>query len=137
MERLERGVAKLHETALGALDMRTRSIGRVQRQIFVSEGERCWIIYIEDIQLMESEGNYTRLYFANGSPLVYRSLRAIEDRLDPTLFFRANRLQMINLRFVEKVEKEANSYLNVTLSNKRRVEISRRQSAKLRKWFSF
>jgi two-component system LytT family response regulator len=37
------------------------------RQIFVRDGDRCWIVRLADIRLMESEGN-TRLHFANDVP---------------------------------------------------------------------
>src|SRR5207245_2000692 len=72
-------------------------------QIFVRDGEHCWIVRLADIVLMESEGNYTRLQFGADAPLIYRSLSAIEERLNPTVFFRANRSQIINLRWIENV----------------------------------
>ena len=49
---------------------------RLER-VFVKNGERCWLVRVSDILLLESEGNYTRLHFANDRPLVYRSLAAL------------------------------------------------------------
>ena len=54
-------------------------------QVFVRDGERCWIVRAADIFLIESEGNYTRLFFAAESPLIRRPLSAIEQQLE--LFF--------------------------------------------------
>ena len=73
-------------------------------RIFVRDGERCWIVAVADIALIEAEGNYSRVHFGSERPLVRSSLQALEDRLDPALFFRASRHQMFNLRFVESVE---------------------------------
>lgn len=41
---------------------------RLER-VFVKEGDRCWLVRVSDIFLLESEGNYTRLHFANERPL--------------------------------------------------------------------
>jgi len=106
------------------------------RQIFVRDGDRCWIVRLTDISLMESEGNYTRLHFANECPLIFRSLSAIEKRLNPDSFFRANRSQVINLQWIESVQNEIEGRLVVKLAKGRQVEVSRRQSQRLRQLLS-
>ncbi|HET9399603.1 MAG TPA: LytTR family DNA-binding domain-containing protein [Candidatus Acidoferrales bacterium] len=106
------------------------------RQVFVRDGDHCWIVRLADISMMESEGNYTRLHFSAGSPLIFRSLTAIEQRLDTSAFFRANRSQIINLHWIEKVESEIEGRLVVKLAKGPKIEISRRQSLKLRQAMS-
>ena len=106
------------------------------RQIFVRDGDRCWIVRIADITLMESEGNYTRLHFAGNAPLIYRSLTAIEEKLNPASFFRANRSQIVNLRWIDDVRTEIEGRLVVALKNGKQVEVSRRQSRRLRELLS-
>jgi len=108
----------------------------VHHQIFVRDSERCWIVRLIDISLMESEGSYTRFHFGGNAPLVYRSLTAIEQRLNPTTFFRANRAQIINLGWIEGVEHDIDGRLNIRLRNGKQVEISRRQSRSLRELLS-
>ena len=41
----------------------------------MKDGERCWFIRMGDVRLLESEGNYTRLFFGEERPLIARSLR--------------------------------------------------------------
>ena len=106
-------------------------------QIFVKDGERCWIVKLADIRLMEIHGNYTRIYFAEHKPLVLKSLNQLESRLDPQHFFRANRQQIINLQWIKRLDPWLNGRLKVTLTNGEEVEISRRQSSKLRELLSF
>jgi two-component system LytT family response regulator len=105
--------------------------GRLE-QVFVRDGERCWIVRLADIFLLESEGNYTRLHFGNERPLIRRSLNALEEQLDPAIFFRAGRAEMINLKWIDKVDLAVTGGLTVTLRSGRQVEMSRRQSARLR-----
>ena len=108
----------------------------VHHQIFVRDGERCWIVRMTDISLVESEGSYTRLHFGGNAPLVCRSLTAIEQRLSATAFFRANRSQIINLGWIEGVENDIDGRLGIKLRNGKNVEISRRQSRRLKELLS-
>ena len=110
--------------------------GSALTQIFVRDGDHCWIVRLADVVLMESEGNYTRLHFGGNAPLICRSLSAIEERINPASFFRANRSQIINLRSIESVESEIEGRLLVKLTNRKVVEISRRQARRLRELLS-
>jgi len=109
--------------------------GRLE-QVFVRDGERCWIVRIPDIFLLESEGNYTRVYFGAERPLIRRSLNALQEQLDPAVFFRAGRKEIINLKWIDKVDIAIAGGLLITLRGGRTVEMSRRQSARLREILS-
>lgn len=105
-------------------------------QVFVRDGERCWIVRLADVFLMESEGNYTRLCFGRNRPLIRRSLNSLEEQLDPAMFFRANRKQIVNLKWVEESAIGIGGALMVTLRGGTEVEISRRAAARLREVMS-
>jgi two-component system LytT family response regulator len=105
-------------------------------RLFVKDNNRCWLVEFSDIHLLESEGNYTRLYFGKERPLIPRSLASLQERLDPTTFFRADRKHIINLKWVQSVAPKAESGLLVTLKNGLKVEMSRRQSAFFRNMLS-
>jgi two-component system, LytTR family, response regulator len=100
------------------------------RQIFVRDGERCWFVPVKNIILMESDGNYTRLHFEGNRPLLLRSLSDLQARLDPAMFFRANRAQIINLMFIESISPWPNEGYVVKLKGGFQVEMSRRQAQK-------
>ena len=100
-------------------------------QVFVREGERCWLVRMEEIALLRSEGNYTRVVFADNQPLIPRSMAQIEPRLDAKVFFRANRGEIINLRRVAAITPEGDGYC-VALRDGPTVDVSRRQAKALR-----
>lgn len=102
------------------------------KQIFIGDGEHCWIVRVTDIMLLESEGNYTRVHFGSNRAMLYRSLRSIQERLDPVVFFRANRRHIINLRYVRKIVPWVNGGFLVGLASGSEIEISRRQAQLLR-----
>jgi two-component system, LytTR family, response regulator len=100
----------------------------VLEQIFVRDGARCWFVPLREVRLLSSEGNYIRLSWGKSQPLLGRALAALEQRLDPNRFFRANRRQIINLDFIETVELGVNGRLHAQLRDGPEVEISRRQA---------
>lgn len=101
-------------------------------KVFVREGDRCWFVEVKRIRLLESEGNYTRVHFDDAQPQLFRSLNAMETRLDPRSFFRANRRQMINLQWIDKIEPWFSGGLLVELKGGAKVELSRRQAQAFR-----
>lgn len=105
-------------------------------QVFVRDGGRCWIVRLSDIFLLESEGNYTRLFFGKEHPLIRRSLNAIEQQLDPRTFFRANRRHILNLNWIESTAMSFDGGLAVRLAGGREIELSRRRSEELRNQLS-
>jgi two-component system LytT family response regulator len=112
----------------GAQAARTPRSGAVLEQIFVRDGTRCWFVSLREVRLLSSEGNYIRLSWGRANPLLGRALAALEQRLDPNRFFRANRRQIINLDFIENVELGVNGRLHAQLRDGPEVEISRRQA---------
>ena len=108
----------------------TRTRGNL-RQVFVRDGDRCWLVRMDEISLLRAEGNYTRVFFAGNHPMIPRSLGQIELCLNPALFFRANRSEIINLRRVTSISPEADGYV-VSLRDGVDVVVSRRQAKVLR-----
>lgn len=97
-------------------------------QIFIKDGESCWLVKIGDISLFEIVGNYTRVFFDDKKPLLYKSLNQVEEKLPEDTFFRANRQQIVNTNYIENVVPWFNGKLKLTLKNGEEVEVSRRQS---------
>jgi two-component system LytT family response regulator len=108
----------------------------LEDKVFVREGDRCWFVTVKNLRLLESEGNYTRLYFDDQKPQLFRSLTAMEERLEPRQFFRANRKQVINLSWVEGIEPWFSGGLLVKLKGGLKVELSRRQAQEFRERMS-
>lgn len=109
-------------------------------QVFVKDGEQCWFVRLADVRLFEISGAYTRLHFGGGAqrPLIPRTLQQLEARLDPKVFFRANRQQIVNLKWVAAVEPWFSHSLRLTLRGDDApvVEVSRQQSVRFRELLS-
>jgi two-component system LytT family response regulator len=97
-------------------------------QIFVRDGPRCWFVPLREVSLFSAEGNYVRMLWGRERPLLGRSLAALELKLDPQRFFRANRGQILNLDFIQQVDLGEGGRLHVQLRDGPEVEVSRRQA---------
>ena len=109
----------------------------LDKQIFIKDGEKCWLVKIQDIFMFEIVGNYTRVYFENNKPLIYKSLGQVEEKLPSDVFFRANRQQLINITHVKKVVSWFNGKLKIEMNSGDEIEISRRQSYLFKEQLSF
>ena len=131
IHRVEEEQQHAHEANGTSTGPTTKTLGE-NDQVFVKDGEKCWFVKLGKVRLFESMGNYVRLYFDDQKPLVLKSLNALEDRLNPATFFRANRKHIINLQWIEKIEPWFSGGLLVTLRGGDKIEISRRQAIRFK-----
>ncbi len=138
LARLSEAIHRVEEEQQHSNEINGGSAGPVTKtlgendQVFVKDGEKCWFVKLGKVRLFESMGNYVRLYFDDQKPLVLKSLNALEDRLNPATFFRANRKHIINLQWIEKIEPWFSGGLLVTLRGGDKIEISRRQAIRFK-----
>ena len=105
-------------------------------QVFVKDGERCWFVKLSEVRLIESVGNYAKVFFGTNKPLILKSLNALEERLDEKTFFRANRKHIVNMRMIDKIEPYFNGGLLLELQGGEKIEVSRRQAVKFKEMMS-
>lgn len=105
-------------------------------QIFIKDGDRSWLVELSKVRRFECIGNYTRVFFDEEKPFIYKSLVKIEKRLPENTFFRANRQQIVNLKFVQAMEDSDTGTYALQLSDGTRVKVSRNHSARLKSLFS-
>ncbi|MCC5921804.1 MAG: response regulator [Cyclobacteriaceae bacterium] len=148
-ERLKETISKLFEegnknnqsqSAEASTSSKNISIGSQtltgNDRVFVKDGDKCWFVYLKDVRLFESDGNYVKVYFENNKPMIHKSLNALDERLDDRTFFRASRKHIINLNWVESIETWFNGGLMVKLKGNEQVEVSRRQASRFKEMMS-
>ncbi len=137
-ERLKDAIAKANKedgeffSDLSSRSSRKDRLLTVTDRVFIKDGEKCWFVELSKVRMMESDGNYVKVYFDTFRPLILRSLNSFEERLDAEHFFRANRKFIINLNWVHSIENWFNGGLRVELIDGEKVEISRRQAIRFK-----
>jgi two-component system LytT family response regulator len=140
--RLQEAIQKLNQKEEDYSSKLEGHISRKDRQlnlkdrVFIKDGEKTWFIELSKIRMLESDGNYVKVYFDTSRPLILRSLNSFEERLDPEFFFRANRKFIINLSWISSIENWFNGGLMVELKEGEKVEISRRQAIRFKELMS-
>lgn len=131
-ERLFQALEKMEEDK-SSFNTQTHTTNRkADDHLFIREGERCHFVKYHEIRLLQVDGNYVRLFFRNTNAMMPRSLNYVEERLDPQIFFRANRQQIINLNFIANIEPWIGDGLLIHLEDGTKVEASRRQARELK-----
>jgi len=105
---------------------------RPSDQVFVKDGDRCWFVTLAQVPYMEVDGNYTKIFFEDQRPMVPRTLNYLESRLDPKFFFRANRRQIINLSWIERIEPWFSGSIRIYLKGGKEIDVSRRQTQRFK-----
>jgi two-component system LytT family response regulator len=133
-ERLKNVITPLIEshTTKKQEDSKQESKLGLEHQIFLKDGDKCWFVTLKDVRYFESEGNYIRVFFKDEKPLILKSLNLLEEKLDETIFFRANRKNIINLKHITNIENWFSGTLRITLNENEHIEVSRRQSSKFK-----
>lgn len=127
-----------------------RSVARLQRReppeqppsrrlgldaaLFVSSGREQHFLRVNTIRRIDANGDYTRVLTAGGkSVLTGKSLSEWEEILPEAAFIRIHRSSIVNIEFIERIQRGDRAGLLVTLEgDKEPMPISRRYAARLR-----
>jgi len=86
---------------------------------------------IQDIMRLEADGCYTTIVSNdNKSTVVTRTLKDFELALPKTQFFRIHKSHIINLKYIKDYSNFSGNH--VTLTDGRKIEISRRRLGEFR-----
>ena len=102
-------------------------------RVFVRDGGRFWLVTIGDIEVLESCGNYTKIFFPGGPATIRKTLREFSERLDPHVFFRISRDHIVNVRKIEKLTPSHRGQFQIEMGSNMVFEMSRQQSAEFQR----
>ncbi len=105
---------------------------RQEDRVFLKDGDRIWFVELGQVRLFESADNYTQVHLEGESPMILRSLNELEERLDPEVFFRANRSQIVNLTAVRAIHSWFGGRLMAEVQGGHEVVMSRRRAREFR-----
>jgi len=102
------------------------------KQSFVKDGNKYHFFHWINVRLIASMDNYAKLYTNEQVICIKKSLVQLEKVLNPELFFRINRAQIINLKFVAQIKTNPNGRLSISLTTGELLEASDRQSVRFK-----
>jgi DNA-binding LytR/AlgR family response regulator len=100
--------------------------------IAIRSGAQYVVVRVADIDWIEADGNYARLYVQKHPRLLTKSLATLEkDVLDPEVFVRVHRSAIVNTTKIAAVEPQLHGELTLVLRDGTRVQCSRRHRKRL------
>jgi len=106
MKAIKRGEERIHNSGnsdISKLLEKIKSSISHPGKIPIPSSEGILFVNQEDIVRCEASGRYTFVYLTNGKKLtISRTLKEIEDLLDPWRFFRIHNSHIINLSMIKK-----------------------------------
>ena len=128
---LQRGTAAIDpplRELLAMLHLRERR----DERFLIRAAQRMYFISAGDVEWADGAGNYVRLH-AHGRTHLYRdTMKALEQRLDPTRFVRIHRSAIVNIDCIVQIEPYVHGEYVVQLRDGTRLTSSRAHSAGLR-----
>lgn len=92
------------------------------------------VVHVDQIDYITASGPYAELH-VGGRPLLLReSMQSLEDRLDPSRFFRIHRSAIVRLDLVDTLHKGAGGDYEVQLRTGARLRVSRSRREALERW---
>ena len=110
-----------------ALDITSRGARRSAPRFLVRNASHYLVIGEARVLYFSSDGGLTRLIADNGPYWMDPTLNELEQRLDPSRFFRISRSALIHLNAVAEVIPLPGGSGEVLLKNGQRLEVSRRR----------
>lgn len=106
-------------------------------RIAVKTGTKIKIIYINEIQYLESQDDYVMIFTAEGKFLKQNTMKYFERQLPADSFLRVHRSYIVRLDFVEQIELyERDSYI-IKLKNQQTIPVSKSGYNRLRENLKF
>lgn len=102
--------------------------------IFIEHNSNFYFVKLNTIIIISAIGAYTEVFTNKGLKLIaHKSMKEWENRLPDNTFVRIHRSTIINIDFVEKIDRWYNYSLRIHLKNiEKPLSISRRYVAKIR-----
>lgn len=116
-ERIGADPADLREI-LRVLQECNRPPPRYLRWLSVARGRDVQLITCEEICYFQADNKYTEVVTAGGRALINKTLRELEQELDPEVFVRIHRGTIVNVAAVAAVERDARGSLAVRLKQR-------------------
>jgi two-component system, LytTR family, response regulator len=106
------------------------------KTIFVRDKDHYAIVPLNDVYLIESFGNYVKLYYHDRFVLQAGSLKQVAEWVPSAFFVQINRKQIVNMNFIETISNSSQRSLSIKIKNKPLfLDVSYRKTSQIKSFF--
>jgi two-component system, LytTR family, response regulator len=103
-------------------------------RLAIKASGRIFFLRTQDIDYIESEGNYIRVHAGKESHLIREAMSVLETQLDPKKFLRIHRCTIVNVDRIQELQPWFHGEYRVILRNGVQLTLSRSYREKLREF---
>jgi two-component system, LytTR family, response regulator len=104
---------------------------RPLRRLVVREKEEIILVDVDHVTHLTAEGNYVRVHWSGGRPLIRESLAQLEAQLDAGQFTRIHRSAIVNVAAIASLRPFSHGDYTVVLKDGQELRLSRRYASAL------
>lgn len=99
--------------------------GSYLSRLLVKTSQKIFFIKVEEIEWIESSGNYAKIITNEESHMIRSTLKYLEKRLDPHQFVRIHKSTIVNIGKIKELEQWFTGDYEVRLKNGKTLKMSR------------
>lgn len=107
------------------------SVSQLQQTISLKSGSEWVRIQLDTILWIEAAGDYMCVHTSDGNHIIRKTLKTLEQELDPERFPRVNRSAIVNLDKVTRLSPNSNGEYIALLCSGSQVKVGRKYKVKL------
>ncbi|GAA6186668.1 MULTISPECIES: LytR/AlgR family response regulator transcription factor [Alteromonadaceae] len=98
----------------------------------IKDGSEVTRVAVDDIQWIDAAGDYMCVHASDGTHIMRRTMKELEEELDPRKFVRAHRSAIVNIQYVTKMVSHVSGEYHLVLSNDTELKVSRSHRDKVK-----
>lgn len=127
--------SKVLESKIDESNDKNQSDSKIIKRVLTHFKDQILSIKVDDIAYINTENSITYLVCLDGKKYTSNSsLDELYNKLDDSLFFRANRQYILSIKGINEILKYGNSQLKITTYNGDSVIVSKNKASEFKKW---
>jgi two-component system LytT family response regulator len=98
----------------------------------IKDGSEVTRVAVDDIQWIDAAGDYMCVHASEGTHIMRRTMKELEEELDPRKFVRAHRSAIVNINYVNKMVSHISGEYHLVLNNGEELKVSRSHRDKVK-----
>ena len=98
----------------------------------IKDGSEVTRVNVSDIQWIDAAGDYMCVHALDGMHIMRKTMKELEQELNPQLFVRVHRSAIANIRYVKKLVSHISGEYHLILSNDTELKVSRSHRDKVK-----
>jgi two-component system, LytTR family, response regulator len=120
----------------GMLEEMSGQQSRYLERLIIKEEGRIFFVKSSDIDWIEAKGNYALIHIGKRSHLVREAMTALENQLNPDMFFRIHRSTIVNIERIHEMQSLFHGDCRIILHDGTKLLMSRRFRDKIKNHLS-